>query len=198
MVDPDLKHADRSLIHVFGNGKGSLGPAYLPDTSKAARNFAHPSVTDKERQSKMSASPHHTEFDIARSDSRFNTGSYNGGLSAGQVQTPRSMMGAGMDTLLDYAGSMSASEFLGKRSNQHAGFDVDHLQHGLLYGDKRRSSELKIEHIPSPLQQAGIDSNGNSPANSPGSGGFKLHASRKNSELDELNPDLARPRPAED
>ena len=181
------------LLSGYKNGLEQLGETNGHDIKNMKIPvFANPNqILDKEKQrypntsefleilDKASTQPNEPEL-MHHDSSRMGQPS----TISGQVQTPRSEFQYEPPLMEFHRSNSMAADSLGKRAS--------HYENDLLQPPdfrKRSPNEMLMEPLHSPIIHANhLDSQVHSPAHS--SGGFKLHASRKNSDLNDLNNDL--------
>lgn len=177
------------------------------DTLKncGARIFANPNTTIiGDKRALAPQSPKDMNEGIADRFSSYLQPNYSGQEPSFNINnhnlqglTPKS--NDNFESFLEMNRSNSISDSLGKRNDLLShGMEADLPSHDPLYGAKRRLGEMAADPImQSPRANFDLSkqrSGQASPAHS-FTGGFKLHPSRKNSDLQDLGPEL-KPQPA--
>lgn len=203
-----MKFADYNLnskdlfanLNTLKNMANSLEPS--PDVLKnvGVRMFANPnSSVIGERKALTPHSPRGLQ-DLA--GDRFSSylpphlGHHESGISANSSNAHSQQMrfNENLEALLEMHRSNSGMESLGKRQDLLTqGIDAELPYQDPLYGMKRRLTDMTTEQtLLSPTLNNARNRHQSGPASPAHSynGGFKLHSSRKNSDLQDLGPDL--------
>jgi hypothetical protein len=202
----DQNQATKDMINNLNSLKSMVGP--METTSETLKNlgskvFVNPNtaiIGDRKAVAPISPRDHndgsmdrfssYMQPHLDRHDSGFSMN-----YSHAADHTPRS--NEGFEAFLDLHRSNSIQDTLGKRNDVPSqGFDSDLPYHDSQQGAKRRPPEMMNDQmLQSPTANMGRNnqkSGQESPANSY-TGGFKLHSSRKNSDLQDLGPDFKPP-----